>query len=183
MKILTICPSIYPEKLQRMYNSYDVTVSRYSQLIVPQQKGSITAIINDTFRKYNDADYYIVLNDDITFETPLWDTLLTTKNKITHGNDSVEEGVEGQFLMIPGDFARALGWLQLPTLNRYCGDVIWRFIAQQLNILEYKPKVIITHYWEGCAEPLVNQLDMAAFAEWLPHSHIDIEKIRKVIHG
>ncbi len=181
MKILAICPSIYPDKLEKMYDSYDVTVSKNTQLVVINKKGNITEIINDTFHKYNDADFYIVLNDDLTFNTPLWDVALAHKGKISHGNDSVVEGVNGQFLMIDGDIVRALGWLQLPSLNRYCGDVVWRFIGEQLEILKYVPEVNISHHWEGCADPEMNKKDMKAFAEWLPSSHKDIERIRKIL--
>ncbi len=181
MKIITICPTIYPEKFAKMHSSYDVTTSKNNTLVVINERGGITKLINKAFEKYNDADFYMVINDDCVFNTPLWDMELAQKGKITHGDDAVKEGVQGQFFMIPGDFARALGWLQMPKLNRYCGDVCWRFIGQQLDVLEYCPNVIITHNWEGCAEPLINEMDTAEFAAWLPHSHKDIERIRRIL--
>ena len=181
MKIYAICPSIHQEKYTKMYDSYDVTVSKNTQLITITKPGCITKLINETFQKYNDGDFYIILNDDLVFETPRWDVELAHSGRISHGDDAVKEGVRGQFLMIPGDFCRAIGWLQMPKLNRYAGDVCWRFIGEQLNLLDYHPNVVITHKWDGCAEPLVNQLDMASFAEWLPSSHKDIENIRKVL--
>ncbi len=181
MKIYAFCPSIHQDKYERMYNSYDVTVTNSTKLITLNSKGSITKLLNEAFQKYNDGDFYIVLNDDLTFETPRWDVELAHKGRISHGDDGIEGGVKGQFLMIPGNFCRAVGWIQMPKLNRYAGDVVWRFIGEQLNVLDYHPQVVITHRWDGCAEPLVNELDMASFAEWLPSSHKDIEKIRRVI--
>lgn len=183
MKTLAICPTIYPEKFNKMYDSFQVNTSKYTTLLTITKKGGITKLINEAFERNNDYDYYIVINDDIRFETPLWDMTLAKKNSITHGDDAIKEGVCGQFLMIPGDFCRAIGWLQQPTLNRYAGDVTWRFIGQQLDCLQYIPEVIITHNWEGCAEPLVNEIDMAAFANWLPKCHNDINKIAEVIHN
>ncbi len=164
-----------------MHSSYDVTTSKNNKLLVINERGGITSLINKAFQKYNDADFYIVINDDVIFETPLWDRELASKTRITHGDDAVKEGVAGQFLMIPGDFARAVGWLQLPKLNRYCGDVVWRFIGQQLYCLDYQKEVIITHNWDGFAEPLIHEMDLAEFAAWLPHSHKDVEKIRRIL--
>ena len=164
-----------------MHNSYDITVSKNTKLLVIGDKGSITKLLNEAFQKYNDADFYIVLNDDIIFNTPLWDLELAKNKFISHGDDRIEEGENGQFLMIPGDFCRAVGWLQMPKLNRYCGDVVWRFIANQLDVLRYVPEVKITHEWSGCAEPAVNMIDMQNFADWLPNSHLDIEKIRRTL--
>lgn len=181
MKVLAICPSIYPEKFQKMYDSFQVTSSKYTKLLILNKRGCITKLINEAFQNNNDYDFYIVINDDIRFETPLWDLELTHKNRISHGDDAIKEGVQGQFLMIPGDFCRLLGWLQLPSLNRYCGDVTWRFIGKQLDCLDYHPNVVITHHWEGCAEPMVNTMDMAEFAAWLPGSYRDINKIKEIL--
>ncbi len=183
MKILVICPTIYPDKFENMYNSYQVTSSKNSKLLIINKKGGVTNLINEAFNKHNDYDFYFVINDDIVFETPLWDLELAKFHRITHGDDSIKDGIAGQFLMIPGDFARALGWLQMPLLNRYCGDAVWRFIGQQLNCLDYHKNVVITHNWENCAEPLVNQIDMESFSEWLPRSHKDVNKIMEVING
>jgi hypothetical protein len=177
-RILTICPSIYPEKFDVMCESFYNTCSKDNILFTTSVKG-VTESINDAFKRYPDFDFYHITNDDAIYETHNWDTKLAKKGKITHGTDSVPEGVNGQFFMIDGDFVRALGWLQLPTLNRYAGDVVWRFIGEQLGILEHVPEVVIRHNWEGCAEPMVNQLDMAEFAKWLPWAFKDIKKIKE----
>lgn len=183
MRILSICPSIYPEKLSKMYDSYDVTTSRFNTLLIINQKGNITKLLNDTFEKHNNYDFYHLLNDDVLYESPLWDMELAQKGKISYGNDGLQENNLCTFPMIDGDIVRATGWLHMPTLNRYCGDVVWKFIGENLNILNYRADVKTTHKWDGCAEPEVNQSDMQAFANWLPYSFKDIEKIKKVLNG
>lgn len=181
MKILCVCPSIYPKKLNNMIKSLELTKSKYTDLIVCSE-GTVTEAINKIFTENISYDYFFICNDDITFNTALWDLTLAKKGKITYGNDAIENGLDGQFLMIDGDFARAVGWLQLPTLNRYCGDVVWRYIAQQLNVLEYVPSVKITHHWDG-ADAELNNADMQRFAQWLPWSFKDISKIQEVLNG
>ncbi len=180
VRILTICPSIHADKLTKMLDSFYLTTSKYNNIVINSDKGSITAIINDMFAKYPDYDYYHITNDDVIYKTPLWDMKLANKGKISHGKDAIDIGVDGQFLMIDGEIARAAGWLQLPILQRYCGDVVWRYIGKQLNILEYVPEVSIIHNWEG-ADAEINRKDGRAFAQWLPWSFKDIEKIRKVL--
>ncbi len=182
MKILTICPSKYPEKLEKMLDSFNTTRSKHTGIIINYEDKPITHIFNNVFNNNPEYDFYFMANDDIIFETPLWDIELARKGKITHGTDNIKEGINGQFMMIDGDIVRALGWLQMPTLNKYCGDVVWRFIGDNLGILEHIPQVFIKHNWEG-ADPDKNKKDMAEFAKWLPWAFKDITKIRKVLNG
>jgi hypothetical protein len=157
--------------------------SAFTELIVNTDKASITSIFNEEFKSRPDYDFYFMANDDIIFETVDWDVKLARKGKITHGTDAVAEGVNGQFLMIDGDIARAIGWIQLPTLNRYCGDVTWRFIAKNLNILKYVPEVIIEHKWhESQVDQKVHIADQIEFAKWLPYSFKDTNKIRRALN-
>ena len=175
-KILCICPSIYPKKLITMMDSFLTTRSDNTNIRVNYEIGNITKIINRTFMENDNYDFYHVTNDDCIYKTPEWDLKLAKKGKITYGNDGIPEGINGQFLMIDGDIARAVGWLQMPMLNRYCGDVCWRFIGEQLGILEHIPEVIINHNWEG-ADANINQEDMAEFSRWLPFAFKDMEHL------
>lgn len=180
MKCLAVCPTIYPEKFAKMYDSFQIMTSKYTTLLIIKERGEITTLLNEAFRKHNDYDFYIVLNDDIRFETPLWDTALAKKGHITHGTDNITNGHTGNFLMIDGDFCRALGWLQMPALNRYGGDVVWKFIGVNTSTLHYVPEVKIRHNWSGCEQPEVNTADMEAFARWLVGSKKEINIIKEV---
>ena len=84
--------------------------------------------------------------------------------------------------MIDGDIVRSLGWLQLPTLSKYCGDTVWNFIGKQCGILNYCPDVIIEHHWnESQVDSDIHKRDMQEFANWLPWSFKDIKKVKDVL--
>jgi len=181
-KILAICPSIHPIKADRMWKSFAKTthgrVATYSDTSTDK---TITQIFNEAFKKSSDKDFYMMLNDDIIFETDNWDLKLANKGRISYGNDGIQGKNLCTFPMIDGDIVRALGWLQLPSLNRYCGDVVWRTIGNSLGILDYHDDVKITHHWEGCSDPDMNTIDMGKFAEWLAVSQRDINKIKEIL--
>lgn len=182
MRILVIVPVKLPSsKLSNMINSIELTKSSNTD-IVYISSGTVTEAINLGFNNQPDYDYYHISNDDTIYKTPLWDLKLAKKGKITHGTDCIEGGMNGQFLMIDGDIARAVGWLQLPALTRYGGDVVWRFIANRLDILEHVPEVIIEHHWEG-ADREINDRDMGVFADWLGSSQRDINSVKEALDG
>lgn len=182
MKILTIVPSIHPKKLAYMMDSYLDTRSDCNDIRINYEEKSITEIFNQVFNSHPDYDFYFMANDDILFKTPEWDLKLANKGKISYGNDLLQGENLCSFPMIDGNIVRSLGWLQMPKLNRYAGDVVWKFIGQSLGILEYHPEVIISHQWEGCTHPDINTLDMAEFAKWLPWAFKDLTKIREVLN-
>jgi hypothetical protein len=184
MKILTICPSKYPEKLSKMMDSFLVTRSKYTQIIVNYEEKSITKIFNEVFEANPNYDFYHLTNDDVIYNTPLWDLALANKGKISYGSDGIQNENLPTFPMIDGDIVRALGWLQMPTLNRYCGDVVLNVIGKQCGILNYFPDIKIEHQWyESQVDKDIHIADMAAFAKWLPFSFRDMEKVRKVLNG
>lgn len=178
-KILVVCPSIYPDKYKKMRDSFDITSSK-NTIIVIQPGFGVTEAINYSFESYPDMDFYFIANDDIIFETPLWDLKLANKGKISYGNDGIQGERLCTFPMIDGDIVRALGWLQLPTLKQYSGDQAWMAIGKILNILEYHPEVLITHKWEGWNEKLGAE-DLQRINHWANSTMMDdIEKVRKV---
>lgn len=182
-KILTICPSKYPDKLISMMDSYLVTRSKYNNIIINYDNNSITKIFNKIFEENPDYDFYFMANDDIIFNTPLWDLELANKNCISFGNDNIQNHNLCTFPMIDGNIVRALGWLQMPTLEKYCGDTVWSVIGNSCGNLRHCPQVSIDHLWEGCSHPDVHTADMGRFAEWLAVSNRDIEKVRRIVNG
>lgn len=184
MKILVICPSIYPNKLDKMMDSFLITRSKHTQIIVNYEIKSITKIFNEAFNDNPNYDFYFLANDDIIFNTPLWDLQLANKGKISYGSDSIQNKNLPTFPMIDGNIARALGWLQMPNLNRYCGDTVWNIISKQCNILNYCPDVDIKHCWhESQVNRGIHIADMAEFAKWLPWSFRDIKKVKETLNG
>lgn len=183
MNILCICPSKYPDKLAAMLDSFTVTRSNYTNIIINYEIKPITKIFNDVFNNNPDYDFYFMANDDIIFNTPLWDMELAVKGKISYGNDLIQGKSLCTFPMIDGDIVRALGWLQMPTLNRYCGDVVWKFIGIQCDILNYCSNVSIEHKWqESQVDQDAHKYDLGEFMKWLSVSHRDINKIRDIIN-
>ncbi len=184
MKILAICPSIYPEKLSLMMDSFIDTKSNNTEIrIVDDINKTVTEAFNDTFEKNSDYDFYFMANDDIIFKTPEWDLKLTNKGKISYGNDLLQGQYLCTFPMIDGDIVRALGWLQMPTLKRYCGDLSWKHIGTQCDCLKYHGNVFIKHHWSGEVNNETHKLDQIEFVKWLPQSFKDIKKVRDVLDG
>lgn len=161
-------------------DSFLTTRSESTSIRVYYHADSITNIFNKAFNDNPDYDFYFMANDDIIFKTLNWDLKLAVKGKISYGNDLIQSNNLCTFPMIDGDIVRALGWLQMPLLSKYCGDVVWKFIADNLKLLNYNPEVIIEHKWEG-ADEVINKQDMQAFANWLQVSHRDINKIRRAL--
>lgn len=184
MRILVICPSKYPDKLSRMMDSFLITRSKSTKIIVNYEEKPITKIFNETFNNNPDYDFYFMANDDIIFNIPLWDLALANKGKISWGSDGIQNQNLCTFPMIDGDIVRALGWLQMPNLDKYCGDTVWNFIGKQCGILNYVPSVSIEHQWhESQVDRDIHVSDMNEFSKWLPWSFRDIQKVKNAINN
>lgn len=182
MKILTICPSIYPNKYRQMIESFFKTKSDNNSIVVGSDKEkTVTQVFNETFQDHPDYDFYFMANDDIIFETKNWDMLLAKSGKISYGKDNIQNENLCTFPMIDGNIVRKLGWLQMPLLNKYGGDLVWKFIGSEIHCLNYDPSVMIRHNWEGADEE-INKKDMGVFAEWLRTSYRDINKIKEIFN-
>jgi len=159
--LLVICPTRErPEKLARMYDSFvktkfgrtslilcvdvdDATEYDYNCTISVEPHKNNTQIINDIFCKFPDYKYYSVTNDDFIYKTMSWDTMLMQK-----GINFGEDGTNRKFpvtSVIDGDIVRALGWLQMPTLEYLYGDTVWNILGYQADCLKYNKDVIIEH--------------------------------------
>lgn len=164
-------------------DSFLITRSKYTEIIVNYEIKSITEIFNKVFEANPDYDFYHLTNDDVIYNTPLWDLELAKKGKISYGSDGIQDKNLPTLPMIDGDIVRALGWLQMPLLDRYCGDVVWGFIGKECGILNYCPTVNIKHQWHESQVDMVKHIaDMGEFAKWLSVSHKDIEKVKNIIN-
>lgn len=193
MKILTICPSIRTESLEIMKKSFDLT-TKYSDIKIITDIGHTTKIINDTFNKYPDYDFYHITNDDVIYKTYAWDIQLANRNKISYGNDLFQGENLCTFPMIDGNIVRALGWLQMPTLEYMYGDMVWMIIGKYSDCLRYIPDVIVEHR-HSLVTNIVDEVtkktnsqeqynrDQLSFVKWLAYqSNKDIQKVKEVIN-
>jgi len=189
MKILTICPSLNrPNMLKEMVDSFDATITTDNTLIVVDDPITPTECFNKVLLDNSNYDFYHLTNDDVIYKTKGWDDLLSRKGKICYGNDTIQGDALCTFPMIDGDIVRCLGWLQLPTLKKYCGDVVWMELGRRLNCLKYVPDVEIEHrhFVNGKRENDDPNFwgtygyDKEAFLEWFTTSAVfDTEAIRR----
>lgn len=208
-RILTICPSYNrPELCSGMIETFhetqqanntiilgldisDEKITQYQEInkvnkILCKAGSTVTNVINSIFNQYPDYDFYHITNDDVEYFTKGWDKkFINMAEEYGHGIFYANDLFQGEnmptFPCISGEIARAVGWLQMPMLNRYCGDVVWKFIGGQCNCLYYLGNVFIKHGWEGCTHPDIHKLDMAEFATWLKFSQRDINKIKEIV--
>lgn len=209
MRILTICPTFNkPNLCRKMVESFhdtiecdntlvlgidigDPQIEAYKQIkeankILCKYNSTVTKVINTIYMQYPNYDFYHITNDDVIYQTKGWDNkfikLSEIKGKgIYYGNDLLQGDNLCTFPFISGDIVRSVEWLQLPSLNRYCGDVVWKFIGDNCKCLYYLGNVFIKHNWNGCENIEVNKSDMAEFSKWLPYSQKDINKVMEIL--
>ncbi len=142
-RVLTICPSIRPKRLEEMKKSWEETQT-CSDLIVDTTPGTTTEIINKVFRENPDYGWYHIANDDFIYHTKGWDETLKSDG-IAYANDGFLKKGLCTISVINGDLPRALGWLQLPAVDFLYGDNVWMCIGDNLGKLHYFKNVIIEH--------------------------------------
>jgi len=159
-----------------------------------------TAIFNKALKQYPDYKYYLLINDDVIFETKNWDISfikhLEKKNGgVVYANDLLNINLP-TFPCIDARMAKALGWLQLPTLNHLYGDNVWHYIATKLNKLFFMKHIVIEHRtWMNKKSQVDNvykrtnskemyDKDQDAFRTWMAKdSENDIRKIKEILDG
>lgn len=157
-------------------------------------RGTITQRINQAFQDKPDYQYYHISNDDVLYHTPQWDLKILQLfddygDGIAYGNDLFQGENLCTFPFISGPIAKSIGWLQMPLLNRYCGDLVWKLLGKNLNCLYYYQDIVIEHlhYLIGKGNHPVDmeiyQQDKIAFAQWLQKADLDIWKVRKMVQG
>lgn len=214
-KLLAISPTRQrPQQCKRMYESFketsvqsdiifcadldDPTLKEYEDclkdsftLIHIWERRTTTELYNQVFKDYPDYEFYCETADDYVFRTPGWDEKLCQKGKICYGNDLLAGASMPTCPVIDGDIVRALGWLQMPTLQHLYPDNVWKTIGMRLGILQYFPEVIIEHFhWMNHKSEVddvykksnsaeMYKKDAEAFEQWKRESlESDLQKIR-----
>lgn len=210
MKILTICPTNKIELIKKMITSFNDTKS-FSHLIlgvnindknlnqyknlntdvcICEADATVTQIINSIYSQYPDYDYYHLTNDDVIYHTKGWDKNMANILEeygpgIIYGDDLFQKENLPTFPFISQEIVKSIGWLQMPLLNRYYGDMVWKYIGQNIGCIYYCHYVIIEHmhYLAGKGEYPVDmdiyEKDGQSFGQWMATKSIgDINKIR-----
>ena len=217
MKLLTICPTRNRHPLlKQMTDSYHKTISDNDNKLVLcvdhddsrlryyekydahtfYKNETVTEMINFCFNMHPDYDFYHVSNDDFVYHTKDWDISLTKKQGINYGNDLFMKHNQPVGYFIPKEFAKAVGWLQMPRLTHLYGDSVWKMIGHKLNRLYYHKDIVIEHrHFMNNKLPRdeiydkTNSVDMykrdsEAFHQWVVNDYVsDIAKIQEVING
>jgi len=212
MKILTVCPSRgRPIIAKRMAESFkatsnedntlvffldedDETISEYMKIekisyrVNPRMTN--TKIFNLAFSEHKNCEYYHMTNDDFIYRTEGWDNAFIRRLEkigIAYGNDLLQGQGMATAPFISGDIVRALGWLQMPTLDYLGGDVAWQHIGHKLDRLFYLPQVIIEHMsyqgrkaeidetYKNTNSPTRYEKDGQAFKEWVKSGRAEVD--------
>lgn len=194
-RILVVCPTIREEKVKIMLESIYATAEDIDVLCLTEV-GSITQIMNRAFNENPDYEFYHITNDDFIYQTQGWDKVFMAKIQdkpgICYGNDLYMGANLPVAPFISGDIIRALGWLQMETLEHLCGDMVWKLIGDCLGRLYYFKDIIIEHVHPFAStsnetdevylktnSPQMFLKDNDSFKDWVHHqSQKDIEKIR-----
>lgn len=148
-KLLIICPSIRTKRAMLMYESLRNTSD--ADVLFLSEKGSITDLINRAYRFSRGYDYYHITNDDFIYRTKNWDKILVDKIEssggwgIAYGSDLYLNEALPTAPVISRNIIDALGWIQLPTLEHLCGDMVWNYIGKKIDALFYVKDVVIEH--------------------------------------
>lgn len=216
MKILTICPSFgRPELFKQMYESWGNTINENNTMIVGLDIGdakvaqypknvnkvmckadsTVTQVINSIWKENPDYDFYHIINDDVVFHTSQFDTKFLNIHKeygdgVFYGNDLFQKKNLPTFPFVSACLPKALGYLQMPTLNRYCGDTVYGDIGRICNCLYYLPGVIIEHLHKlaGKGDTDVDMKiygeDVAEYVRWSKiRRYLDVMKVKEVLNG
>lgn len=216
MRVLSICPTKGRSELcAQMVQSFNKTAKENNILVLGMNFGdphltyyndikehkvvckanaTVTEVVNDIYKMYPNYDFYHILNDDVIYHTNGWDTKFIQVIKecgpgIAYGNDLFQGKNLPTFPFISKELVKSIGWLQLPRLNRYFGDMVWRHIGQMTNTLYYLGGVEIEHMHnladksDIVPDMEVYDADQLAWASWLPSSHIDINRIKEALSG
>jgi len=192
MRTLAICPSLNrPEMLRRMKDSFYATVHGDIDLKIISDDCTVTECFNRMFKAFPDYDFYHMTNDDVVYKSLGWDNLLAKKGTISYGDDGFQGAGLCTFPTIDGDIVRALGYLQQPTLKKYCGDCVWMEIGRYAGCIRYVPDAKLEHhhfvnnkrenddpnFWETYTH------DKLKLANWVANDSVkEIKMIRRLIH-
>lgn len=193
-RLLCTCPSRgRPELLRRMIDSFNKTRASNTDLVVyvddddPRldeyksdyimvgKRMNVAQIHNHLVAINPGYDYYMPINDDVTFESPNWDEILieAIESKgdgwgISFGNDTTGNHKHSlpTFGMMSGNIVKTLGYFYPLELKMLNGDIFLLDIGRAIGKLYYCPNVVIKHSPPGVASGAFVPNDHRSSAEF-----------------
>lgn len=130
--------------------------------------------MDDILKRFPDADFYSIVNDDVVPETPAWDVMLAAEAgrwNVAYPWDTLT-GMATQF-MVGGDLARAVGSLSLGFIHTHV-DRAWMDIGSAIGRLRFRKDIRLRHeHWSRGLAPRdatyirsTNGQDKAHYMAW-----------------
>lgn len=185
-RILTICPSIRDRK--KISESFFKT-SATDNTLVFSSKGTVTEAINNFIDDVHNYDFIHLTNDDVVYKTFGWDKILTdaipAQGGISYGDDGVHGEALCTFPMISTNIILALGWAQLPDLEKYYGDTVWWHIGQECKCIHYCPTAKLEHLNDDkYIKHNVYREDQLVWGKWLTtQAYNDVLMVKGALHA
>jgi len=110
-------------------------------------QGPLSGIYNEFYSEFPNLEWYGFIADDVVPVTWQWDLALISAADgsgmaVPAGGDTT--GGTPHFVL-GGDLVRSVGWLALPGLERLYIDTVWRYVAEQRNVLKFMPYIMLEH--------------------------------------
>ena len=109
-------------------------------------------ILNELAVKYcHTYNYVAFLEDEMSFNTPYWETLMINKlkelgdNGIVWANDLINKENLVNMAFMNSNIVQKLGYMCTPGLKTQVADIYWMDLGKKLNSLYYFNDIIIEH--------------------------------------
>lgn len=196
MKILTICPSRRAKEVVMPMVESCWSKAKLEMDLILVRSGTVTQAINSCLPLVGQYDYIHITNDDVVYRKMGWDALfcvsaLVGSPRIYYGDDLSQGKNLCTFPFISREIIEAVGFIQLPQLERYFGDTVWYHLGLHTGCLRYIPDVVIEHltWLNGKSKELPDQdiyeKDLMSYSKWLVSGEADllVHKIKGVLNG
>jgi hypothetical protein len=177
-RLLCTCPTRgRPEIIKNMLDSFQKTKHTNTDLVIfvdddDPALSKYMDVLNNTYyhlgsrmpvaqihnrlvKSHPDYDYYMPINDDVTFLEKGWDTSLMNAIEergngfgIAYGRDTDGESFYPPFptfSIVSSNIVNSLGYIYPRELNKLFGDTFLLDIGRAIGKLYYVPEVVIKH--------------------------------------
>ena len=130
-----------------LLGQYENMVVPWNWRIVVGQRGPLSDIYNNAYRRHPNSNWFGFISDDVVPVTSGWDSILIDAAG-SHGM-AVPSGGETTggcpHFVLGGYLVRSTGWLSLPGLDRIYIDTVWGDIAKSMGVYREVQSVKLEH--------------------------------------